>query len=79
VLRDASWRLPGFARASLPYLHANFLSMHGAAAEEPGRIVITLGRPPLSMVLAMTGMQRAVYRLPWLGERPVALFPEGIA
>jgi len=37
---------------------------------------VRLGRPPLHLILTMTGMLRKVYRLSWLDDRPFALFPE---
>ena len=37
-----------------------------------------LGRPPLNMILSITGMARATYLLSWLDdERPFNLFQEG--
>ena len=33
-------------------------------------------RPPLHLILNMTGMTRQIYRLSWLDERPFALFQE---
>lgn len=76
VMRALAWRLPGFAGSNLPYLHCNFLEMGGSVEEEPGRWVVRLGRPPLHLVLNITGMIRASYRLSWRDERPFVLFPE---
>ena len=76
LLRDFAWRLPGFSRSSLPYLFANFLDFAGSLETEETRRVVRLGRPPLSIVLHMTGMMRNTYRLPWLDENPFALFPD---
>ncbi len=77
LLRSFAWRLPGFARSNLPYLYSNFLDFAGSMEEEPARRVVRLGRPPLHLILNMTGMESKIYTLSWLDERPFALFPEG--
>lgn len=77
LLRSFAWRLPGFAGSNLPYLYSNFLDFAGSVEEEPARRVVRLGRPPLHLILNMTGMERKIYTLSWLDERPFALFPEG--
>jgi hypothetical protein len=77
VMRAFAWRLPGFAGSNLPYLYSNFLDCVGSLEEEPARRVVRLGRPPLHLVLSMTGTARGAYRVSWLDERPLALFPEG--
>jgi hypothetical protein len=76
VLRSFAWRLPGFSRSSLPYLHANFLNVPASFEVQPDRRVVLLGRPPLAVILNITGLSRGTYRLGWLDERPFALFPE---
>ncbi|MDD5320318.1 MAG: hypothetical protein PHD43_06835 [Methylococcales bacterium] len=77
LLRSFAWRLPGFAGSNLPYLYSNFLDFAGSMEEETARRVVRLGRPPLHLILNMTGMERKIYTLSWLGERPFTLFPEG--
>ena len=77
LMRAFAWRLPGFAGSNLPYLYSNFLDLAGSVEEEPARQVVRLGRPPLNLILSMTGMARKTYALSWLDERPFALFPEG--
>lgn len=76
LLRTFAWRLPGFAESNLPYLSHNFLEFAGSLEEEPARRVVRLGRPPLHLVLNMTGMTRQTYRLSWLDESPLELFQE---
>jgi len=76
VLRAFARRLPGFAGSSLPYLYSNFLDFTASLEDEPERRVVRLGRPPLDIVLNMTGMARKEYRLDWLDERPLVLFQE---
>jgi hypothetical protein len=76
VYRAFSWRLPGFAEASVPYLSSNFLAFSGSVEEEPARRVVRLSRPPLHLVLSLTGIARQTYCLSWLDERALALFPE---
>ena len=74
LLRGLAWRLPGFAGSNLPYLSHNFLEFAASVEEEPTRRVVRLARPPLHLILNMTGMIRQSYRLSWLDERPFALF-----
>ncbi|HKP51309.1 MAG TPA: hypothetical protein VJ183_01510 [Chloroflexia bacterium] len=75
VLRDFAWRLPGFARSGLPYLYANFLDTPASLECSADRYLVSLGRPPLNLVLNMTGMARGSVELSWL-DRPVALQQE---
>ena len=77
MMRNFSWRLPGFAGSNLPYLFSNFLDFSGSIEDEPKRRVVLLGRPPLYLVLYMTGIIRGSYHLSWLDERPFVLFSEG--
>jgi hypothetical protein len=77
TLRAFSRRLPGFARSSLSYLARNFLDAPAALTEDDDRRLVRIGRPPLGLVLALTGANRGAYRLSWLDDRPFLLFPEG--
>ncbi|MEI6067220.1 MAG: hypothetical protein WCP96_07765 [Methylococcaceae bacterium] len=76
LMRSFAWRLPGFAHSNLPYLYGNFLDFSASLEDEPDRRVVRMGRPPLHLILNMTGIVRGTYRLNWLDERPFALFPE---
>jgi hypothetical protein len=76
LMRSFAWRLPGFAHSNLPYLYGNFLDFSASLEDEPNRRVVRMGRPPLHLILNMTGIVRGTYRLNWLDERPFALFPE---
>jgi len=76
LMRAFAWRLPGFAGSNLPYLYTNFLDCAGSLEEEPARRVVRLGRPPLHLVLHLTGMARSAYCVSWLDDRPLALFPD---
>jgi hypothetical protein len=76
VLRSFAWRLPGFSLGHLAYLHANFLDIHASVEEQPDRRVVRLGRPPLGLILNMTGANRGTYQVGWLDTKPFALFPE---
>lgn len=75
LLRDLSGRLPGFARASLPHLWVNFLAVGAQIEHAPQRLIARLARPPLAMVMAMTGIMRSTYGLPWLRATQISLFP----
>ena len=74
MLRDLAWRLPGFASASLPHLWKNFFAVEAHIVHEPQRLVAQLSRPPLAMVIAMTGLLHQSYRLPWCDGKQIALF-----
>lgn len=75
LMRNLAWRLPGFSRSGLPYLYRNFLDFPGNIEAEPERYVVRLGRPPLNIILAVTGLLRATYRLRWTDdEKPFQLF-----
>jgi hypothetical protein len=63
VLRRFAYRLPGFAGASLPYLHANLLAGAGTLDPESGRL--QLARPPLHALLNLTGIGRGIVQ--WSG------------
>jgi hypothetical protein len=75
VMRQLSWRLPGFSQSSLPYLYANFLDFRASVDPEPNRFVVRVGTPPLNIILAITGLQRTSFNLSWLeDQRPFKLF-----
>jgi hypothetical protein len=75
VMRQLSWRLPGFSQSSLPYLYANFLDFRAGVEAEPDRYVVRVGTPPLNIILAITGLQRTSFNLSWLeDQRPFKLF-----
>jgi hypothetical protein len=76
-MRAFMWRIPGFAWSNLAYAQRNFLDFAATVEEEPGRRVVRMGRPPLALMLSLNGMERQSYRLLWLDERPLTLFPEG--
>jgi hypothetical protein len=76
VMREFAARLPGFEGSRCDYLYRNFLDLAATLEYEPARIAVRLGRPPLHLVLAMTGATRAHMRLDWLDPRPIALFGE---
>jgi hypothetical protein len=76
LLRGMTWRLPGFAGSNLPYLSRNFLEFAASIEEDDTRHVVRVGRPPLHLILNMTGITRQTYRLSWLDQRPFALFQQ---
>jgi hypothetical protein len=76
LIRAWARRLPGFAASSIEHLRVNLLGVTATVVDEPERRVVRIARPPLALLLSMTGMLRATYRLPWLDERPIAVFPE---
>jgi hypothetical protein len=72
-------RLPGFASSTPAFLRSNVLGVIAAIEREPDRIVVRLSRPPLYVILAMTGLIRRRYEIGWLGERPFDVFPEDLS
>jgi hypothetical protein len=77
VLRLFACKLTGFARSSLNYLYNNFLDCCAAVEEKADQRVVFLSRPPLHLMLGMSGLNRCSYQLSWLDGRPCAVFPEG--
>ncbi len=76
LLGRLAHRLPGFAGSSPAYLRANILGVHARLEVDEGRWRVTLSRPPLDVVLAMTGLARGRIDLPWLAA-PLELCREG--
>ncbi len=74
VLRDFTWRLPGFAGSSLSHVHNNFLGLSARLEFAPDRWLVRLDRPALNVILSMTGMARNHYRLDWLDNQLVELY-----
>jgi hypothetical protein len=57
--RRATQRVPGMLRATLPYLRANLLGMHGGCeARGPGYWHWRVARPPLYVLIAMSSLSR---------------------
>jgi hypothetical protein len=75
VLRRFARRLPGFSGSRFAHLHRNFLDVGAVLEEEPERLVVRVARPPLYLVLNLTGMTRTSYAI--RGEaRPIAVFAQ---
>jgi hypothetical protein len=73
LLRAFARRLPGVARAHLPYLWSNFLNCSASMEDQPDRRIVRVSRPPLGLLLSIAGVDRDRYRLAWLDERPFVL------
>lgn len=73
VLRAFAWRLPGFAWSSCEYLGTNFLDTNANIEAGWGGWLVRLTRPPLHVVLAMTGAAHDSYHLPWLDKLRIQL------
>jgi hypothetical protein len=63
ALRGFARRLPGFADSSADFLWRNFLQTGARVEFEPGAIRVFVARPPLDVVLSLTGAGRAAFRL----------------
>lgn len=76
VLRTFSAGLHGFQESTPEFLVENFLAMPATIEEEDTRLVVRLGRAPLTLVLSMAGVTRRDHRLHWLGGRSLSIFSE---
>ncbi|MFL5256255.1 MAG: hypothetical protein ACJ8AI_25830 [Rhodopila sp.] len=75
VLSAFARTLPGFAASSPDYLRRNFLNVRARVTCGADLIEVELARPPLDLVLGITGMMRERLDLPWLDPRPIQLRP----
>jgi hypothetical protein len=75
ALKAFARRLVGFQSSSPEYLARNFLQGLSSVRCLPDRIEVDLPRPPLSLVLQISGLLRQTFRVPWLHEREVWLLP----
>jgi hypothetical protein len=73
MLRSFAWRLPGFAWSSAEYLYMNFLDVTATIEPEGEHWSVRLTRPPLHVVMTMTGAASDSYRVSWLDKRRVQL------
>ncbi|MDO9712892.1 hypothetical protein [Paracraurococcus lichenis] len=58
--------LPGLGGSSPAWLARNILAVTARTEQDVEGLTVTLSRPPLDVVLGMTGLARATLRLPWL-------------
>ena len=77
LLRNFARKLPGFSTSGPAYIYSNFLHFSATLEDEPTRRVVTVGRPPLNLILNMSGLNRGSYQLSFTGERAFALFEQG--
>jgi hypothetical protein len=77
VLDRFAAHLPGFAGSSPAWLVRNFLAVPARSEICPDGLRATLGRPPLDVVLAITGLARTRLELPWLRPPRLELRREG--
>ena len=69
ICQRLSRRVPGMLGASVPYLRTNLLAAPGRLEfEATGRFRLQICRPPLHVLLALTGMGRGARR--WRGHMP---------
>lgn len=76
VLRAFARRLPGFADSSADHLRRNFLDFPATIEDDSDRVVARCGRPPLHLVLTLTGMTRGLTAGRDALGRPIVLFPQ---
>jgi hypothetical protein len=67
-------RLPGFGASTAGHLWRNCLDVAARVDFEPDRVVVSLTRAPLALVLGLSGVSRGERRWPWVDARPFVLF-----
>jgi hypothetical protein len=77
VLRRFLRRLPGFSGSHLTYAQRNLLEFPASVDAQAERIVVRLARPPLGLILNLTGCNRGTRNWPLLDTRPFSLFNDG--
>ena len=65
LMRSFARRLPGMGKSSAEYLWSNVLSGEARITVSPGRILVQLAPRPLQIVMRMSGLHDAAFRLPW--------------
>jgi hypothetical protein len=75
IMRAFARRLPGFAESTSDYLWRNFLSFDATIESEEERVLVRCGRPPLHLVLSLTGMTRGLLAGRDVCGRPILVFP----
>ena len=76
LLRRFARRVPGFSLSHFDYLYRNFLAMTAQVERDGECYIVRLSRPPLALMLSITGMMRTAYDLPWRPGFTCALYPE---
>jgi hypothetical protein len=75
VMRRFANRLPGLADSTPVHLWRNVLAFDATVEFEGERIVVRSGRPPLHLLLVITGMVRGSAVGRGAGGRPIHLYP----
>jgi hypothetical protein len=74
TLRRFARRLPGFGDASCRHLWSNLLDISATVEGGEDRLIVRLTRPPLDVILRLSGQTHGERRWPWLDPRPFFLF-----
>jgi hypothetical protein len=74
AMRDFAQRLPGFADSAPEYLWQNFLDFKAACERNDMSTIVYCGRPPLHVVLSLTGMTRGMMAGRDGHGRPILVF-----
>lgn len=75
VLRKFARRIPGFSGASFQHLHSNVLDVGASVDAEDERTLVRVSRPPLDVMLNMTGINRSRPVVPWWNGPPLEIYP----
>ena len=73
VVRLFAWKLAGFGRASARHLWTNCLNVGARVESHHDRRLVTMGRPPLDVVLRLAGLTHTSYVAPRIDPRPFVL------
>lgn len=66
LMGDFACKLPGFAGSSAGYLYAQVFGMGAHVQYQQDRLVVTLERPPLALLLNLAGLNRGRRDIAWL-------------
>jgi hypothetical protein len=75
VFRQFAWKLAGFGAASPRHLWTNCLDVPARVALHHDRIVATMARPPLNIVIQLAGLARGSYTLSRVDTRCIEFVP----
>lgn len=70
VVRLFAWKLAGFGRATARHLWMNCLNVSARLERHDQRIIVTMARPPLDVVLRLAGLSKTTYVAPRFDRRP---------
>lgn len=73
IVRLFAWKLAGFGRASARHLWMNCLNVNARVEHHADRVLVTVSRPPLDVVLRLAGLVNTSYTAPHFDRRPFVI------